>query len=148
MDTPIRAVVRATVTDIPGHPQQRFDTLAKAFCSQVLNRGFYPTLQVSSYDHAHIPADFDSDTPVTRWFIIDLNVRQELTRDEVMGIPHSVYLAGYENHEWRFTPRNDWMQQAVKRASWYTWGGRREQRRVAEMREKDTADLLSGPAES
>lgn len=96
----VRAVVYANVTDIPGNPQRRPDTLAEAFCSQVLGREFNPTLQPSSYDHVHIPAEFDSDQPLKRWFIIDINVKEQLTTESVKRIPHQVYLASCQHAEW------------------------------------------------
>ncbi|KAL5335589.1 hypothetical protein BJX70DRAFT_390531 [Aspergillus crustosus] len=142
---PIRAVIWANVTDIPGDPQTRSDTLAEAFCAQVLKREFSPTLQPSSYDYVHIPADIDSDKPLKRWFIIDFDVKEQLPTQSVILLPHLVYLARYQHPEWIFIARDNWKQHAILRARSLTWGGRLNQRRVAEMRagrrNQNTADL-------
>lgn len=98
-DIPRRVMVYACVTDIPGNPQRRHNTLGEALCNQVLGREFHAELQPSSYDHVHIPADFDSDQPLKRWFIFDLNVKQQLTTEAVGQLPHFVYLASFQNSE-------------------------------------------------
>ncbi|KAF5866614.1 hypothetical protein ETB97_010707 [Aspergillus alliaceus] len=92
MESPMRVIISACVTDIGGNPQRRHNTLGSAFCEEVLHREFRASLQPTGYDHVHIPADFDSVKPVKRWFIFDLNVRGELEADEVARVPHSVYL--------------------------------------------------------
>ncbi|KAJ0419686.1 hypothetical protein BJY00DRAFT_285740 [Aspergillus carlsbadensis] len=133
---PLRAVVYANVTDIPGNPQRRHNTLSEAFCEHVLNREFCMTYEPSCYDHVHIPPDFDSHNPLKRWFIIDLNVKEPLSRESVVQIPHLVYLASYQQDKWQFIARDKWKEKATKRADTFTWGGRREQNKVAEMRAK------------
>ncbi|KAL3476376.1 hypothetical protein BJX99DRAFT_142321 [Aspergillus californicus] len=132
--SPKRVVLYANVTDIPGNPQRRFITLAEAFCKNVLDRDFYPIVQPFSYDHVHIPGDYDSNQPLKRWFIIDLDVKEELATEIVAQLPHLVYLASYKDSEWNFILREKWTQQAISRAGLYTWGGRQEQREVAKMR--------------
>ena len=59
----------------------------------MLGRPFRSELHPAGYDHVHIPADFDSEKPLKRWFILDANVTQRLSRDAVSQIPHQVYLA-------------------------------------------------------
>ena len=152
-DTPRRVMVYAHVTDIAGDPQRRHNVLGKLFCKQILGRDFHVDLQPSCYDHVHIPADFDSDQPLKRWFIFDLGVKQQLTAEAVAQIPHSVYMASYQNGELYgdksfyfrkstlmsfpriFIRRDNWVDSAMSRARSYTWGGRLEQKIVAEMRE-------------
>lgn len=63
----------------------------------MLGRPFRSTLDPTGYDHVHIPADFDSEKPIKRWFILDWNVTQVLSRDAVSEIPHQVYLASRQN---------------------------------------------------
>ncbi|KAL2835567.1 hypothetical protein BJY01DRAFT_238745 [Aspergillus pseudoustus] len=132
-----RAVVYANVTDIPGHPQRRFHTLAAAFCNEVLGRELQLKLDPSWFDHVHIPPDYDSGRPLKRWFIIDFGVRGELSTQSVQQLPHLVYLASYQDEEWAFIPREMWTQKAIAKTNTYTWGGRREQRTVAEMRREN-----------
>ncbi|GMF67424.1 unnamed protein product [Aspergillus oryzae] len=100
MESPMRVIISACVTDIGGNPQRRHSTLGSAFCEEVLNREFRASLQPTGYDHVHIPADFDSTKPVKRWFIFDLDVRAELGADEVAQIPHQVYLASRQGDNW------------------------------------------------
>jgi methylsterol monooxygenase len=63
----------------------------------MLNRPFSPTLHPAGYDHVHIPADFDSLKPLKRWFIVDLDVVQPLNQEDVLQLPHQVYLASQQN---------------------------------------------------
>ncbi|KAE8389271.1 hypothetical protein BDV23DRAFT_184673 [Aspergillus alliaceus] len=79
MESPMRVIISACVTDIGGNPQRRHNTLGSAFCEEVLHREFRASLQPTGYDHVHIPADFDSVKPVKRWFIFDLNNFYRLT---------------------------------------------------------------------
>ncbi|KAB8076362.1 hypothetical protein BDV29DRAFT_170110, partial [Aspergillus leporis] len=134
METPMRVIISACVTDIGGHPQRRHNTLGTAFCEEVLNREFFATLQPAGYDHVHIPADFDAVKPVKRWFVFDLNVRGELGAADVAQIPHRVYLASRQGDKWTFIPRPQWVESAKLRANSYTWGGRLEQKIVAGMK--------------
>ena len=92
----IRVIMWVCVTDIPDDPQRRHNTLGDAFCREVLDRDFNKQLQASGYDHVHIPADFDSDLSLKRWFIFDLNVKEELNEKDVLQIPHLVYLASHK----------------------------------------------------
>jgi methylsterol monooxygenase len=94
-----RVVIWTCVTDIPGVPQGRHHALAQAFCAKHLQRDFNWKLQASGYDHVHIPGDFDSDQPLKRWFILDLNVTGELGKEDVLRIPHQVFLASYQTKE-------------------------------------------------
>jgi methylsterol monooxygenase len=63
----------------------------------MLNRAFNPTLHLAGYDHVHIPADFDSQKPLKRWFILDLDVVQQLDKEDVRQLPHQVYIASQQN---------------------------------------------------
>lgn len=98
-DTPERVIVYACVTNIPGEPQRRYSTLGRILCKQVFGREFQSKLQPPRYDHVHIPGDFDSDQPVKRWFIFDLNVKQQLDTKAVAQLPHSVFLASWQDGE-------------------------------------------------
>lgn len=98
-DTPERVIVYACVTNIPGDPQRRHNTLGEMLCKQVFGREFQLKLQPPRYDHVHIPGDFDSDKPVKRWFIFDLNVKQQLDTKAVTQLPHSVFLASWQDGE-------------------------------------------------
>ncbi|PKY01764.1 hypothetical protein P168DRAFT_241715 [Aspergillus campestris IBT 28561] len=140
-DPPRRVMVYARVTDIAGDPQRRHNSLGETFCKQILGRDFHAELQPSFYDHVHIPADFDSDQPLKRWFIFDLGVKQQLTAEAVAQMPHSVYMASRQNGELIFIRRDNWVDSAITRARSYIWGGRLEQRIVAEMRERYAHDL-------
>lgn len=60
-DIPKRVIVYACVTNIPGDPQRRHNTLGEILCKRVLGREFHAKLQPPCYDHVHIPADFDSE---------------------------------------------------------------------------------------
>jgi methylsterol monooxygenase len=94
---PTRIIIYACVTDIDGFPQRRHVKIGGDFCEIVLNRAFNPTLHPSGYDHIHIPADFDSQKPLKRWFILDLDVTQPLNQEDVLQLPHQVYLASQQS---------------------------------------------------
>lgn len=94
---PTRIIIYACVTDIDGCPQRRHVKIGEEFCETVLNRAFHPTLHPAGYDHIHIPADFDSPKPLKRWFILDLEVTQLLNQEDVLQLPHQVYLASQQS---------------------------------------------------
>lgn len=94
---PTRIIIYACVTDIDGCPQRRYLKIGEDFCASMLNRPFSPTLHPAGYDHVHIPADFDSLKPLKRWFIVDLDVVQPLNQEDVLQLPHQVYLASQQN---------------------------------------------------
>lgn len=96
---PTRIVIYACVTDIDGWPQSRYVKIAGAFCENVLNRAFNHTLNPEGYDHIHIPGDFDSLQPLRRWFILDLDVIQRLDKEDVLRLPHQVFLATRQSGE-------------------------------------------------
>jgi hypothetical protein len=89
----LRIVIRARVTDIPGPPRSRYITLADLFAAKVLRRNYQHAITSKGYDGVIIPPDFDSEKPVNRWFVYDLNVTGEKTREELLTLPHKVYLA-------------------------------------------------------
>lgn len=97
---PTRIAVYACVTDIDGCPQRRHVKLGEAFCRDILNRAFNATLHPAGYDHIHIPPDFDSSNPLKRWFILDLDVTQPLSKEDVLQLPHQVYLASHQGDKW------------------------------------------------
>ncbi|KAL4936217.1 hypothetical protein BDV06DRAFT_233630 [Aspergillus oleicola] len=138
-NSPRRVVIYALVTDIPGIPERRFTTLGEMFCEQILGRGLDRAVKPSSYDFVHIPPDFDSEDPIKRWFIMDLNVREELSREDVQHLPHLVYLASWQQGHMKFIERRNWTESAARKASTYMWGGRQEQRSVAPMRQRNSA---------
>jgi hypothetical protein len=81
------------VTDIPGEPSRRFTTLGDIFAEKHLSRPIQQRITPDGYDGIVIPPQFNSETPVVRWFIYDLNVSGTKTRDELLQIPHKVFLA-------------------------------------------------------
>jgi hypothetical protein len=93
---PARIIIYTCVTDIDGCPQRRHVKIGEDFCATMLNRGFNPTLHPAGYDHVHIPADFDSEKPLKRWFILDLDVVQTLNQEDVLQLPHEIYLASQQ----------------------------------------------------
>lgn len=96
---PKRICVYTHVTDIDGHPQRRHTKIGEDFCQTVLGRPFNSTLNPSNYDHIHIPGDFDSSEPLKRWFILDLDVIQRLSKEQVLQLAHEVYVASKQNGE-------------------------------------------------
>ena len=101
-DLPQRVIIYARVSDVPDNPQRRHITLGDLLCKEVLNQGFHPQLQVTGYDHVHIPARFGSAKPFKRWFIFDLNVVTKLAREDVARIPHQVFLASRQAGDKRY----------------------------------------------
>jgi len=95
-----RVIIRACVKDIPGDVLRRPITLGELFCTKIFNRKLNTRIQSSGFDAVHIPQGFDSEEPVRRWFIYDLNVVTELGEEELLGIPHFVYQAHLVNDEW------------------------------------------------
>ncbi|PLB47734.1 hypothetical protein P170DRAFT_437478 [Aspergillus steynii IBT 23096] len=93
---PTRVIIYACETDITGCPQRRHVQIGEDFCETVLSRAFNPTLHPAGYDHIHIPADFDSLKPLKRWFILDLDVTQPLSQEDLLQLPHHVYLASQQ----------------------------------------------------
>ncbi|KIW05860.1 uncharacterized protein PV09_03063 [Verruconis gallopava] len=122
-----RVVLQVCVTDLPGSPQNRHNVLGNAFCKQILKRDFNSQIQAPSYDFMHIPPNFDTEKPVRRWFICDLNVNRRLNKEQVLELPHSVYSVSRRNNEWNFIPRNHYVEKAKEYCATYYWGGRQEQ---------------------
>jgi len=135
-----RVILYIRVTDLPGSPQNRHNTLGNLFCQQILNRNFNNQVQVSNYDYMHLPPNFDTDKPVRRWFVFDLNVNCRLSKEEVLSLPHDVYSVSQQDDEWRFLEKPHYVDKAKNICSTYCWGGRREQELVAQMKEAATAD--------
>ncbi|OAL56912.1 hypothetical protein IQ07DRAFT_582200 [Pyrenochaeta sp. DS3sAY3a] len=130
---PRRVLLLAFVTDIPGSKQKRFHTLGNDFSQFQLKRSIRDEPSLSGYDHPHIPGDFDSETALKRWFIYDFNVKGPLTKEQTLAVPHEVFIASRQGEEWIFVPRNEWVKKAKHLSSSYTWGGRAEQRDLAEL---------------
>jgi hypothetical protein len=97
---PKRVLLYVCLTDMPGNPQARHTMLGNAFCRFIIQRDFQQQPEPSGYDHIHIPPDFDSIKPLKRWFILDLGVVETLDETQVSQIPHKVYLASHQGHEW------------------------------------------------
>lgn len=93
---PTRIVIYARVTDIDGCPQGRHVKIGEEFCENILSPPFRPSVHPEGYDHVHIPGDFDSQEPLKRWFILDLDVTQPLSEEDVLQLPHQVYLASQQ----------------------------------------------------
>ena len=98
--SPIRIVIRARVTDIPGKPLDRFYTLGQLFCKQTPKGSFDEDPEHSPHDHAHVPGGFDSDEPLKRYFIYDLNIDQFL---DTKDVPYQVFLACKNDDKWYYT---------------------------------------------
>jgi hypothetical protein len=94
-----RVILHVCVTDLPGSPQNRHNFLGDLFYKQVLKRDFNNKLQISNYHHMHLPPNFDTDKPVRRWFILDLNVNCRLDRTKILSIPHKVYFVSRQNNK-------------------------------------------------
>ena len=94
---PKRICIYVCVTDIDGCPQRRHLTVGDQFCQEILGSHFNSALHPASYDHVHIPGEFDSLQPLKRWFILDLAVRKRLGDNEVSNLPHEVYLASKQD---------------------------------------------------
>lgn len=96
-----RIIIRARVTDIPGDVCRRPITLGEVFCKEILGRSFNTRPSASRFDAVHIPPGFDSDQPVKRWFILDLNVACNLDKQELLErVIHKVYQASLVNNQW------------------------------------------------
>jgi hypothetical protein len=100
LDDPLRVIIKACVTDIPGDKLARSTTLAQVFSEQVRKRPFNNNLKAKCHDSEHILPLFDSDNAVRTWFIIDFNVTCELSKEEVLALPHEVYLATRQGDSW------------------------------------------------
>src|SRR5213078_1778098 len=99
--TQMRVAIRVRVTDLPGEPLGRHSTLGDIFCNQFLHIPLNLRPHPSGYDGVVILEGFDSDKPVQRWFIYDLNVKCALSREELLAtIPHKVFLASRESGTW------------------------------------------------
>jgi len=148
-----RVILHICVTDLPGSPQNRHNFLGELFCQQVLKRNFNNKLQTSNYDYMHLPPNFDTDKPVLRWFVCDLNVNCRLDRNELLSLPHRVYFVSRQKDEWYvspyqyvptkltsnfarlFIPKDQYIECAKEYCGTYYWGGRQEQDMVDQMRE-------------
>ncbi|KAG9243543.1 hypothetical protein BJ878DRAFT_423360, partial [Calycina marina] len=60
---------------------------------------------------------------VKAWFIVDFNVVAPLEKEELLTIPHEVYLATRHDNSWMFTLRKGWINKAKQYCSTYRWGG-------------------------
>ncbi len=99
--TQMRVIIRVRVTDLPGEPLARPWTLGNIVCDQFLHRPLNHHPHPSGYDGMVVLEGFDSDRPVERWFIYDLNVKCALSREELIAtIPHKVFLASRETGTW------------------------------------------------
>jgi len=96
-----RVIIRVQVTDLPGDIYRRHTTLGELFSAKVLLRSIKQTISIDGYDGIIIPPNFNSEKPISRWFIYDLNVTGKKTQAELLETPHKVYLAcKQENDEW------------------------------------------------
>jgi len=130
-----RVILRVCPKDLPGHPRDRQNTAASLFSERILNRPFNRDIRASKYDFAHATPNFDSDEPVRRWYICDLNVTGPLPREDILSLPHAVYQMSLQRGEWVFVSRESWVVTAKSYCTMYCWGGREEQSIVAQMRE-------------
>jgi hypothetical protein len=95
-----RIIIKACVTDIPGDVGERPIALGNLFCTNVLQRKLNTAIQKSGFDAVHIPGGFDSEKPLKRFFIYDLNVVEELDKGQLLTIPHFVYQAHLVDDKW------------------------------------------------
>jgi len=134
----IRIIIRVQVNNLPGDPNRRHLTIGELFSEKVLFRPIDYTIRPDGYDNVVIPPGFDSDKPVNRWFIIDLNVKGPKTRAELLDTPHKVYLACKNDDNWTFVPRDIWIESAKKQCDNFTWGGKVEQGWLAQAKNELT----------
>jgi hypothetical protein len=80
------------VTDLLGNPNRRDVTLGELFSEKVLSRPIKQRSTPDGYDSVIIPLDFNSEKPINRWFICDLNVKGKKTKEELLATLHKVYL--------------------------------------------------------
>ena len=99
LSPPLRVCVYVRVTDVLGNPPKRFRILGDALCQHLFKRDMNAMIDPLGYDACHIPPDFDSETPVRRWFAYDLNVTSVLTTEEVQELPHLVFMASRQQNE-------------------------------------------------
>ncbi|RMZ67686.1 hypothetical protein GMOD_00001646 [Pyrenophora seminiperda CCB06] len=126
----MRVIIRVRVTDIPGEPLRRHTTLGEMFCDKILHRPLIAQPNPTCYDGMHIPDEFYSELPVKRWFIYDINVQGHLDREQLLDIPHKVFLASKGGgEELTFIPRDIWIEKAKSYCKSWFWGGRQEQER-------------------
>lgn len=92
-----RVVFQVIVSDVPGNPGRRHYTLCNAFCEKALGRELQEDTRQPSYDHIHIPGDIDSDLPLQRWVILDLNVTGPLSQKDVLELQHQCFRACYRD---------------------------------------------------
>jgi hypothetical protein len=92
--TEMRVIIRACVTDIPGEPRGRYTALGNMFCIQFLGRPLNARPNPSCYGGVYMLDGFDSDKPVKRWFIYDINVKCPYTQEKLpLNVTHKVFLA-------------------------------------------------------
>jgi hypothetical protein len=96
----IRIIIRVRLTDIPKDPYRRHITLGELFSETTQFRRIDHSMTPDGYDHVVIPPDCNSEKPVDKWFIYDLNVKGEKTREELLATPHKVYLACKDKDNW------------------------------------------------
>lgn len=95
------AIVILVSYDILNYDRRSTPTrLAQDFSEQVRNRPFNNNRQAECHDSEHILPRFDSDNAVKAWFIIDFNVKCSLSKEEVLALPHEVYLASRQGDSW------------------------------------------------
>ncbi len=97
---PLRVIIRVRVTDIPADPSERVYRLGCDFSRQILARPLNPKVQAGGYDAMHFLPCFDSGNAVGAWFLYDFNVTGPLDKEEVLTIPHEVYLATRQEDSW------------------------------------------------
>lgn len=97
---PLRVIIRVCVTDIPGNPLERPYNLGSDFSTQILDRPLSIKVQAGGYDAMHFLPNFDSGNTVRAWFLYDFNVTAPLNKEEVLVIPHEVYLATRQEDSW------------------------------------------------
>jgi len=119
---PLRVAIRVCVTDIPGDRYARAARLAREFSEQMRHQPFNNDPAAECHDSEHLLPRFDSEHAVNAWFLFDFNVKGSLSKEEVLAVPHEVYLATRQGDTWVFTLREGWIDQAREYCSMYKWG--------------------------
>lgn len=66
----------------------------------MLSRDLRSQIQPDGYDACHIPAHFDSDRGVSVYFLFDIGVKGPLSEEDLLLVPHYVYLASRARGDW------------------------------------------------
>jgi len=100
MDKPRRVIIKARVTDIEGAREERVRNFGQVFGLTVLERPLNFLQHDLPHDEMHFLPNCDSEDPIAAWFVYDLNYAGELSKEDLGGIPHEVYVASLVDGKW------------------------------------------------